>query len=487
MRSARRWKTHPSTRTAFESLEPRAMLAGLGLDSFSVLGSGSAVVLPGVSGTNLSGDSPTPGSSGNSASTISSSGSSGTQSTGLALSSNSGSGTGSSSTGSSGSSNAGGLALSSGSGSGAGSSSSGTGSNSDPNSPVLSSRYTGGSNAGRQGTGTNNGGTSSGSDLWFFYGAGLGAGASSSGATDGSSSNLLALFSQYKDGASDGGQGNDAGGTLSNADLWIFYGAGAGAGTSSGSTNGSLANDPAISAQYTGGSGIGRITPLVYNPQSDGPPVFVSGVWTGNEGDVQFVQAAGQGGGQSLWAAGSAFGRSVGMSIYSIGQSYYGVGQYITGNTANANDTWNSAYNNGPIGQAEQIGPGRLAWTQGGLYVAAGSMVAAGGAAAWTTAGWPTFSVGLNTTTEWHAFFGVTANGKINLLHYAEGMGVTGAPSFLAAEASLLVTGLPIFYPNFAINSTAGSNCVNAAFYAYAQGLAGGLSLIPPWAWPVIP
>ena len=43
---------------------------------------------------------------------------------------------------------------------------------------------------------------------------------------------------------------------------------------------------------WTGGSGAGRITPLVYNPKSDGPPVFHSGVWTGDDGSVQFVQMA---------------------------------------------------------------------------------------------------------------------------------------------------------------------------------------------------
>ena len=68
---------------------------------------------------------------------------------------------------------------------------------------------------------------------------------------------------------------------------------GAGAGSSSASTDeGSLADDATISAQYTGGSGIGGITPLVYNPESDGPPVFHSGVWTGDDGRVQFVQTA---------------------------------------------------------------------------------------------------------------------------------------------------------------------------------------------------
>jgi hypothetical protein len=103
----------------------------------------------------------------------------------------------------------------------------------------------------------------------------------------------LTLFSQYKEGSIAGGQGNDAGGTLSNAELWRMYWSGVGAGSSSSSCDeGSLADDPTISAQYTGGSGIGRITPLVYNPQNDGPPVFHSGVWTGDLRSVQFVQTA---------------------------------------------------------------------------------------------------------------------------------------------------------------------------------------------------
>ena len=310
MRSARRGKTHPSTRTVFESLEPRAMLAGLGPDSYSVLGSTTAVPLPGVSalaGINLSGDSPTPGSSVTSASQ-SGSNSSGSQSAGLALASGSGagsatagssgssisgglalasgsgSGAGSSTTGSSSSSNSGGLALSSstgpgagsstsgtsggstsgglalasGSGSGAGSSGSGTGGNSDPKSSVLSTQNTGGSTAGGQGTGTNSSGTLIGSDLWFVYGAGLGAGSSSSGASGGSLSNLLALLSQYTGGSKADGQSSDAGDTQIDADLWTFYGAGAGAGSSSGSTDGSLANDPTISVLYTGGSSSGQ-------------------------------------------------------------------------------------------------------------------------------------------------------------------------------------------------------------------------------------
>jgi hypothetical protein len=43
---------------------------------------------------------------------------------------------------------------------------------------------------------------------------------------------------------------------------------------------------------------MGRIAPLVYNPQSDDPPVFVPGVWTSNDGGVQYVLAGDPGAGQ---------------------------------------------------------------------------------------------------------------------------------------------------------------------------------------------
>ena len=68
---------------------------------------------------------------------------------------------------------------------------------------------------------------------------------------------------------------------------WSVAGAGS---SSSHSDEGSLADDPTILAQYTGGSGIGGITPLVYNPQSDGSRVFQSGVWTGDDRAWQVVQ-----------------------------------------------------------------------------------------------------------------------------------------------------------------------------------------------------
>ena len=137
------------------------------------------------------------------------------------------------------------------------------------------------------------GGTTSGGDLWLAFSGGSGAGGSKSGSTVGVSTDGPALSSQYNGGSGAGGQGNGTVGTLTNAELWRLYWSGAGTGSSSSSSDeGSLADDPTISAQYTSGSGIGGITPLVYNPESDGPPVFHSGVWTGDEGGVQFVQTA---------------------------------------------------------------------------------------------------------------------------------------------------------------------------------------------------
>ena len=353
--SAKHHKTPPRTSTlctVIESLETRAMLAGLGQDSLSGLGSITAVLLPGVSsppGIVFNGGSPTLGSA---------AGNGGSQSTGPVLLGGSGSGTGSSSSGSS-SSAPNGPVLLGGSGSGTGSSSSGS-SSSDPNGPVLSSQYTGGSNTGGQGTGTSNSGTLSGSDLWLLYGAGLGASSSSSGTSGSSSSNLLTLLTQYTEGSSDGGQGNGTGGTLSNADLWRLYWSGAGAGSSSGYANGSLANDPTPSAKDTGGSGGGMVffvtgatggdaassgsrqgstgsntltladgqspvmtTPLVYQSGSDDGPGVVSGVWTGGVGEVQFVLAADTG------TDGKTTSKSGGSLIATMGDLADDAGSYV--------------------------------------------------------------------------------------------------------------------------------------------------------------
>lgn len=215
------------------------MLAGLGQDSLTGLGSTTAVLLPGVSslpGIVLTGGSPKLGPAG--ISPASSSGTGGARSTGPVLLGGAGSTVGVSPSRTTIGSAPIGPVLMSGSGAATNSAWSGAGGSSDLIGSVLLSQYTGGSSTGTQGTGTN---------------------AGSAGV------------------------------------LWSLYGAG----SSSGSDNGSLASDPTISAKHTGDSGGSRITPLVYNPRSEGPPVFVSGVLTGNEGGVQFVPVADPPGGRN--------------------------------------------------------------------------------------------------------------------------------------------------------------------------------------------
>ena len=100
------------------------------------------------------------------------------------------------------------------------------------------------------------GGTTSGGDLWLSFSAGSGAGGSTSGSDGGLSTNGPALSSQYNGGSGVGGQGNGTVGPLTNAELWRLYWSGAGDGSSSSSSDeGSLADDPTISARYTGGLG----------------------------------------------------------------------------------------------------------------------------------------------------------------------------------------------------------------------------------------
>jgi len=135
-----------------ESLETRAMLAGVGPESWSAPGLAPAPLGTGVlssSGVILTCSSPAPGSSGTASPPAPTSGTVGSQSTGLALPSNSGSGAGSSSTGSC-ISNSGGLALPSNSSPGTGSSSTGSGGTSSGGLalPSNSGSGTGSSNSG---------------------------------------------------------------------------------------------------------------------------------------------------------------------------------------------------------------------------------------------------------------------------------------------------------------------------------------------------
>jgi len=217
----------------------------------------------------------------------------------------------------------------------------------DTNGPALASQVGGGSGPGGQGaSGRTGSSTQGGTDLWLSYYAGSGAGTSSSGSAGAVKTNGPALSSQVGGGSGAGGQGASAGtgsSTQGGTDLWLSYYAGSGAGTSSfGSTGTVNTNGPALASQVggSGGSqsappaasgsgglsvvlfdsaqpsrtGMGnapgstgsntltleegvtppRLTPLVFHPGSDDGPGIVSGVWTGDEGGVQFVLAAEQ-------------------------------------------------------------------------------------------------------------------------------------------------------------------------------------------------
>ena len=237
MRSARRKKTHPSTRTAFESLESRAMLAGLGTDSLSGLGSTTAVLLSGSSspaGIVLTGGSPTLGSA---------SGTSGSQPNGPVLLGGSGSGSGSS-TGGSGSSTPNGPVLFCGTGSGSGSSTSGSGS-STPNGPVL----LGGSGSG-SGSSTGGSGSSTPNGPVLLGGSGSG---SSTGGSGSSAPNGPVLLGGLGSGAGSSTSGSSS--SAPNGPV-LLSGTGSGAGSTPSGTGGSSApNGPVL----LGGSGSATI------------------------------------------------------------------------------------------------------------------------------------------------------------------------------------------------------------------------------------
>ena len=326
MRSAKRRTPPPRLRPVIEALEPRAMLAGVGPESWSAGGIGSPLMGAGAlstSGIILTCSSPTPGSSG----TASLPGSTG---------------------GSGGSASGGVLWLPSTAGSGAGTPSSGSAGTVNTNGPALSSQVSGGSGAGGQGANAGSGSSAQGgNDLWLPYSAGSGPGTSSSGSTGTVNTNGPALSSRFGGGSGPGGQGASAGtgsSTQIGDEFWLSYRAGSGAGTSPSGSAGTLnTNGPALASQVGGGSvgsqsappaasgsgglsvvlfdsaqpsmtGSGtapgstgsntltleegvpppRLTPLVFHPGSDDGPGIVSGVWTGDGGGVQFVLTAEQ-------------------------------------------------------------------------------------------------------------------------------------------------------------------------------------------------
>ena len=238
-----------------ESLETRAMLAGVGPESWSAPGIAPAPLGTGAlssSGVILTCSSPTPGSSGTASPPAPTSGSGGTTSGGDLWDSFS-------------------------AGSGAGGSTSGSTGGLSTNGPALSSQYTGGSSAGGQGNGTV--GPLTNAELWGMYWSGAGAGFSS-GPANGSLANAPIISAKYT-GGSGGGMG-----------LFVTGATGADA-ASSGSQRGTTGSTTLTLAD---GQSPVMTTPLVYQSGSDDGPGLVSAVWTGGVGDVQFVLAADQDG-----------------------------------------------------------------------------------------------------------------------------------------------------------------------------------------------
>ena len=238
-----------SLRTVIESLEPRAMLAGVGPESWSASGLAPAPLGNGVlfsSGVILTCSSPTLGSSGTSSPPAPTSGSGGTTSGGDLWDSFS-------------------------AGSGAGGSTSGSTGGVSKDGPALSSQYTGGSGAGGQGNGT--GGTLTNADLLRLYWSGAGAGSSSSSSDEGSLANDPTLAAKYTGGS---------GGGL----VFFVTGAIVADAANSGSQQGSTGSTTLTLAD---GQSPVMTTPLVYQPGSDDGPGVVSGVWTGGDGGWQVI------------------------------------------------------------------------------------------------------------------------------------------------------------------------------------------------------
>ncbi len=339
-----------------ERLEPRAMLAGVGPELWSAAAPATTLLGTGTlssSGIPLACSSPTPGSSGTSSRPAPTTGSGGAPSGGV-------------------------LWLASASGSVAGSAASGSGTNGtvNTNGPALSSQSVGSALSGGQVTSAAASGFApSGGGLWLSASAGFGAGTSTTGSTGGVNKDGPALSSQTIGSAGGGMNTNSnagSGGTVSGADLWLAHGAGAGTSASmSGSTSGVNPKGPALSAQYTSSSGgaqaapaaasgsgglpfvlydasqtapsgprsqsgstgptglpladgqsIATFTPLVYQPGSDDGPVFVTAVWTGDDGGWQIVQVA------DAATAGESTSDSRGW-IGAIGDVAVGVGSYV--------------------------------------------------------------------------------------------------------------------------------------------------------------
>ena len=133
------------------------------------------------------------------------------------------------------------------------------------------------------------GGTASGGVLWLPSTAGSGAGTSSSGSAGTVNTNGPALASQVS--GSGGSQSAPAAASGSGGLSVVLFDSAQPSRTGLGNAPGSTGSNTLTLEE---GVPPPRLTPLVFHPGSDDGPGFVSTVWTGDEGGVQFVLAAEQ-------------------------------------------------------------------------------------------------------------------------------------------------------------------------------------------------
>jgi hypothetical protein len=259
--AARTLRTSSDLRTSVERLESRAMLAGLGPESWSAAGPTTAPLSTGAlvsAGAILTCSSPLPGSTTFSSLPVSSSSSGSLASGGL-------------------------LWLSSTSGSGAGPTVSGSGGG-ITSGPVLSSQASGGTGVGSSaGSITASRGTVNGVELLVTSGAASGTGDSQAGSAGSNNTNGPAVSSQAS-GGTGGGLTTSAAISGSGGLQPVFYDS-AQIGLSTNGLHPGATGSTTLTLAAT-------LTPLAYQPGSNDGPGFVLGVWTGDEGGVQFFQVA---------------------------------------------------------------------------------------------------------------------------------------------------------------------------------------------------
>ncbi len=177
------------------------------------------------------------------------------------------------------------------------------------------------------------------------------------------------------------------------------------------------------------------------------------------------------------------FWNSIGTSLSSMGQTYYAMGQYACGNSAGANQTLLDAYANGPLGQAEQIGPGTYRATAGALGVATVATAAAGGIM-FAQAGSSTMSIGWQRIGCPPGHFGwqTVGNTWMHATRNAQGQFVAqtfrGATRYGFGAWSRTLSGLPIASPAGATFAGTSMNCLTGAGVAWWN--AGGAGMLLP-------